>query len=201
MGADQYLLPHLGAQARILLDRFVASGAAGVRGRDADDWVLSRLIQLRYVEESTVDDTVFVCTAAGRHRWRIEMMADERRGATALHRQLIRRRLDERFIRLGINTSTALMAIDSPPEPRLHRRVPAPWNPPPQVKMRLSSPLAAVFAATAVALVVISASPDPQEGWDWLIAPQHYSAVLAAQLKANAGQTVLVGLPAAFAFS
>jgi len=193
VGADQYLLPHLGAPAGILLDRFVASGAAGVSGRDADDWVLSRLMQPRYVEESTVDDTIFVCTAAGRHRWQIEMMADERRGATALHRQLIRRRLGERFTRLGIDTSTASMAVDSPPEPRLHRRVPAPWNPPPEAKMQLSSPLAAVFAATAVGLVVISASPDPQEGWDWLIAPPHYSAVLAARPKANAGQTVLVG--------
>lgn len=81
MGADQYLLPRLGAQARILLDRFVASGAGGVDRRDTDDWVLSRLVQLRYVEESTLGDTTFVCTAAGRHRWQIEMMADERRGA------------------------------------------------------------------------------------------------------------------------
>jgi hypothetical protein len=197
VGADQYLLPHLGAQARILLDRFVASGAAGVSGRDADDWVLSRLIQLRYVEESTVDDTIFVCTAAGRHRWQIEMMADERRGATALHRQLIRRRLDERFTRLGIDTSTALMAIDLPPEPRLHRRVPAPWNPPPQATMRLSAPLAAVFAATAFALVVISAAADPQEGWHWLFVPKPHAAAVLAARKVNTGQAALVGTRAA----
>jgi len=197
VGADQYLLPHLGAQARILLDRFVASGSAGVSGRDAVDWVLSRLIQLRYVEESSVDDATFVCTAAGRYRWQIEMMADERRGAVALHRQLIRRRLDERFTRLGIDTSTALMATDPPPEPRLHRRVLAPWNPPPQAKMRLSSPFAAVFAATAAALVVVSASPDAQKVWDLLVAVKpHPAALLADQPQANAGQTVLVGLSA-----
>ena len=197
MGADQYLLPHLGAQARILLDRFVASGGAGVSRRDADDWVLSRLIQLRYVEESAVDDTIFVCTAAGRHRWQIEMMADERRGATAVHRQLIRRRLDERFIRLGIDTSTALMAIDPPPEPRLHRRVPAPWNPPPEAKMRLSAPLAAVFAATAFALVVISAAADPQGVQDWLFAPNPHAAAVLAARNANTGQAAGVGMRAA----
>ena len=113
MGADQFL-PHLGAQARVLLDRIVASGDAGVGGRDTDDWVLSRLIELRYVEESTLDDTAFVCTPAGRHRWRIEILADEERAAIALCRQLIRHRLDERFTRLGIDTSTALTTPYSP---------------------------------------------------------------------------------------
>ena len=168
-------------------------------GRDTDDWVLSRLIQLRYVQESESDDTTFVCTLAGRHRWQIEVMADEKRNALALRRLLIRRRLDERFTRLGIDTSTALTPVCLP-EPRLHRRMPAPWNPPSQRRMRLSSPLATVFATTAAALVVISASANPQEAWNSLFAPKpHAAVVLTGQLKANMGGTVLVGSPAAAA--
>jgi hypothetical protein len=51
-----------------------------------------------------------------------------------------------------------------------------------------------VFAATAAALVVISASPDPQKVWDRLVAVKpHPATVLADQPKANAGQTVVVG--------
>jgi hypothetical protein len=198
VGADQYLLPHLGAQARILLDHFVASGTAGIDGRDIDDWVLSRLIQRRYVAESTSGDTIFVCTPAGRHRWQIEFVADEKRNAFELRRLLIRRRLDERFTRLGIETSTALAIAYVPEEPRLHRRVPAPWNPPSQTRSRLSSPLAAMFAATAVALVMISASSDERGGWDRLFVwKPHAAAVLADQLKGNVGQTVPVVAPAA----
>src|SRR6202011_2188035 len=100
VGADQFLLPHLGTQARVLLDRIVASGADGVHRRDADGWVLSRLVDLRYAEESSLNDRVFVCTPAGRHRWLIEVQADQQREAIALRRQIIRHRLNERFSRL-----------------------------------------------------------------------------------------------------
>ena len=186
MGSDQFSLPYLGALARTLLDRIVASGAAGVDGRDADDWVLSRLIELKYAAGSTLDDTVFVCTPAGRHRWQIEILADGERAAAALRRQIIRHRLDERFTRLGINTSTALTA-PSPAEPRHHRDMPELWSAPLQRKVRLSSALATVFAASAAALVVFSASIQPQEMRDWFFPSMPHA------------QTMLVGAPAAAA--
>jgi len=183
--------------ARILLDRIVASGAAGVDRRDTDHWVLSRLIELRYVEESTLADTVFVCTPAGRHRWRIEIVADEERDAFALRRQLIRQRLDKRFSKLGIETSTALVVAYSPAEPRLHSGMPALWSTPPQTKMRWSSALATAFAAAAAALVVISANTEPQEMRDWLFPPRpHVAALPAHQPKADVKQAVLVAAPA-----
>ena len=183
--------------ARILLDRIVASGAAGVDRRDTDHWVLSRLIELRYVEESTLADTVFVCTPAGRHRWRIEIVADEERDAFALRRQLIRQRLDKRFSKLGIETSTALVTAYSPAEPRLHSGMPALWSTPPQTKMRWSSALATAFAAAAAALVVISANTEPQEMRDWLFPPRpHVAALPAHQPKADVKQAVLVAAPA-----
>lgn len=193
MGADQFLLPHLGAQARILLDRIVASGADGVDRRDTVEWVLSRLIDLRYVEQSPLNDMVFVCTPAGRHRWQMEILADDQRDAAALRRQLIRHRLDKRFNRLGISTSTALTAY-SPVEPRLHRRAPA--EPRAETKVRLASVLAVLFAATAVALVVVSASAEPQDVRDWLFPPTlHAAAAPGDPPKANAEQAALVAAP------
>ena len=191
MGAGQFLLPYLGAQPRSLLNRIVASGAAGMNRRDADDWALSRLIELGYVEESPVDDTAFVCTPAGRHRWQMEILADEERDAIVLRRQLIRQRVDERFSRLGINRSTALTTAYSPTEPRL-------WSSPPQTKMRWSSVLATVFAAAAAALLVISTNAQPREVLDWPFQPTLHAAVVRAdQPKANVEQTALVAAPAA----
>ena len=196
MGADQFTLPHLGARARILLDRIVASGSAGVDRRDADDPALSRLIDLRYEEESPVDAMVFVCTAAGRHRWQIEILADEQRDAAALRRQLIRNRLDERFSRLGLGTSTALTTANSPVEPRLHRGVPALSGSPPRTGMRLKSTLAALFAMGAAALVVISASTEPQGVQDWLVpSTRHAAAAYRAPPKTNTQQAAPVAAP------
>src|SRR5690348_3007778 len=83
---DHLPLPYLGRQARILLDRVVASGDRGVDPRDVLEWALSRLIELGYVEESPLDTVAFVCTAAGLRRWRIEVVADERRESEQLRR-------------------------------------------------------------------------------------------------------------------
>jgi hypothetical protein len=197
VGADHFLLPHLGARARILLDRIVASGAEGVDKRDADDWALSRLVDLRYAEESRHDDMVFVCTEAGRRRWQTEILADEQRDATALRRQIIRHRLDERFNRLGLGTSTALTTASSPVEPRLHRGVPALTGSPPRMGMRLTSALAALFAAGAAALVVISASTEPQDVQAWLVpAMPHAAAAHSESSKADTTQAPLVAAPA-----
>ena len=194
MGEDQLLLPHLGAQERILLDRIVASGADGVDRRDTHDWVLSRLIELRYAEESPLNDTAFVCTEAGRHRWQIEILADEQRKATALRRQLIRQRVDERFSKLGISTSTAL-TVYSPAEPRLHRGVPALAGPPQE---RLTTTLAVLFAAASIALVVILGSADPRDVQDWLFPPTLHAGNAPVDLpKATADVAALVAAPAA----
>ena len=198
MDADPLLLPHLGAQARILLDRIVASGADGVDRRDTPEWVLSRLIDLRYVEESALDDTAFVCTPAGRHRWQIEILADSQRNAAALRRQLIRHRLDERCSRLGIDASTALTTAYSPSELRLHHCAPARSGPRPETKTRLASALATLFAAAAAALVVTFGSTEPQDVQDWLFPPtQHAAAAPVDTPKANAEQGSLVAAPVA----
>jgi hypothetical protein len=197
VGADQFLLPHLGTQARVLLDRIVASGADGVHRRDADGWVLSRLVDLRYAEESHFDARVFVCTPAGKHRWLIEIQADELRDAAAQRRQIIRHRLDERFSRLGISTSTALTPAYSPVEPRLHRGAPALSGSRRQTKMRLASALATLFAAGAAALVVITANTEPRDVQDWLFPPAlHAAAARREAPKAIVEQAALVAAPA-----
>ena len=198
MDSNLLLLPHLGAQARMLLDLIAASGADGVNRRDMPGWVLSRLIDLRYVEESPHSKTVFVCTPAGRHRWQIEIQADEQRNAIALRRQLIRHRLDERCTRLGISTSTALTTVYSPVEPRLHHGAPARSRRPTELRMRLMSALAAFYAAAAAALVVIFGSTEPQDVQDWLFPPTlHATAAAIDTPKANAKLGSLVAAPVA----
>ena len=166
----------MGPQARELLDRIVASGAGGVDRRDTDDWVLSRLIDLRYVEERAVNDSAFVCTSAGRYRWQIEMLADERREAMALRRRLIRDRVDERVSNLPLGTSTALTIIYPPMVPRLHGGLTRGTGPLPQPKTQLAFALATLFAATAAALLVIFGSTEPQDVQNWL-SPRKLHAV------------------------
>ena len=175
MGADQLPLPHLGPQARALLDRIVASGSAGVDRRDTIEWLLSRLIDLRYVEENPLDTSAFVSTSGGRHRWQIEMLADEQRAASAMRRQLIRYRVDERLSNLQTGPSTALVAAYPPMVPRLHGGVPEPQGPQ-RVTARLKPALAALFAASAVALVVFLGDTEPQDMQKWLSPPLHVAA-------------------------
>ncbi len=191
MGADQFLLPRLGAEVRVLLDRIVTAGDIGVDSRDAHDWALSRLIELRYVEESSINDTAFVCTSAGRYRWEIEILADEQRKANALQRQVIRQRVDERFSRLGLGTSTALAVCS--PMPRLHSGVPArPWR----AQGTWKAALAALFAAASVALVAVIGSTEPQDLRDWLFPPTLHTAVAPVDAsKASTEQTVVIAAP------
>lgn len=170
MGADQLPLPHLGPQARVLLDRIVASGNTGVERRDADDWLLSRLIELRYVEENPLNTSAVVCTSAGRHRWQIEMLADEQRAASAMRRQLIRYRVDERLSNFEARQSTALTIAYPPMTPQLYGGVPQP-SPPRALKTRLKPALATLFAAAAAGLVVALGDTEPQDMHAWLSPP------------------------------
>jgi hypothetical protein len=170
---DHLPLPYLGRQARFLLDRVVASGDRGVDRRDAAEWALSRLIELHYVEESPLDTVAFVCTAAGLRRWRIEVVADERRESEQLRRQLIRQRLDTRFSSSGVGTSTALAVVHAPAAPRYHGGLPAVVDRGRQSRTRSgwAPAMAALFATATAASVIILSSAEPSDVRDWLFPP------------------------------
>lgn len=89
-------LPHLGPQARGLLDRIVGGGQQGVLRDQVAEWVLARLLELGYVEAHPLDSAAVVHTPAGLHRWHIEVLAEERRAGERLRKQLIRQRLEAR---------------------------------------------------------------------------------------------------------
>ena len=167
-----------------MLDRIVASGNAGVDRRDTHDWILSRLIELRYVEESPLDSTAFVSTPVGRHRWQIEMLSDEQRAASAMRRQLIRYRVDERISNMTMNASTALAITYPPMTPRLYGGVEP--SRPRRLTTRLKPALAALFTVSAVALVVYLGDTEPQDVRQWLSppSPMHVDVAPPANVEA-----------------
>jgi hypothetical protein len=181
----------------MLLDRIVASGASGVEPADSHDWVLTRLIDLRYVEENPLDNAAFVCTLAGRHRWQIEMLADEQRAATTLRRQLIRDRVYERISNLEPGASTALAVVFPPMEPRLRG---GPELPAGRlgITRRLNFALATLFATSAAALVLIIGSNEPQDMRAWFSPPKlHVVAAPVVAPKARVEVAAAVAAPVA----
>jgi len=192
VGADQLPLPHLGPQARVLLDRIVASGYAGVERRETQDWLLSRLIELRYAEESPLNTSAVVCTQAGRRRWQIEMLADEQRAASEMRRELIRYRVDERLSNFAAGQSTALTITYPPMTPQLYGGVPQ-RSPRRTLKARLKPALATLFAAAAAALVVLLGDTEPQDRHVWLAPPPH--AVAAPDVVAKVTVAAIIARP------
>lgn len=146
-------LPHLGPQARGLLDRIVASSQQGVPRDDVAEWVLVRLLALNYVEPHPLDSAALVHTPAGLHRWQTEMLAEEQRAAERLRKQLIRHRVEAR------SSCTALVptgrTVPRIAEPRMRaapaaRQLPAISGPVVQALPAIAGPAAPSTASARV---------------------------------------------------
>lgn len=124
MTTAQLPLPHLGPQARLLLDRIIGAGRDGIPRADLVDWVLGRLLKLGYVTEHPSDPSAVVQTQAGLRRWQIELLEEERREADKLRRQLTRERVEARF-----RAMQAGFPVPAGPRPPILAGLPAPQRP------------------------------------------------------------------------
>lgn len=119
MASANLPMPHLGPQARRMLERIVTSGITGLPRGVLTDWVLERLYEVRYVADHPDDEAKVIPTLAGRIRWQMEVVADEKRSAEARRREGIRQRIAARQKALeDLQSGPAIALPYVPPEPK-----------------------------------------------------------------------------------